>query len=160
MSRRFRRGFTTAEKTEMWDRWQRGESLSSIGRAFSKDSSSIIFQLSPYGGVRPAPRRRSRLALRLLERETISRGIVARQSIRSIARQLDRSTSQNRGELRFGRQGSLSVDTQLGIFFDHEAGEGGDAIQLIQQENQIDFQAAVAFGEELLGLDGNVHGPA
>ena len=93
MSRRFRRGFTTAEKTEMWDRWQRGESLSSIGRAFSKDSSSIIFQLSPYGGVRPAPRRRSRLALRLLERETISRGIVARQSIRSIARQLDRSPS-------------------------------------------------------------------
>ena len=104
MSRRFRRGFTTAEKTEMWDRWQRGESLSSIGRAFSKDSSSIIFQLSPYGGVRPAPRRRSRLALRLLERETIFRGIVARQSIRSIARQLDRSPSTVSREIK--RNGS------------------------------------------------------
>ena len=38
MVRRFRRGFTSAEKTEMWDCWQRGESLSSIGRAFGKQS--------------------------------------------------------------------------------------------------------------------------
>ena len=93
MVRRFRRGFTPAEKSEMWDRWQRGESLSSIGRAFGKESSSIHFQISPYGGVRPAPRRRSRLALTLLERETISRGIVARQSAHSMARQLGRSPS-------------------------------------------------------------------
>ncbi len=50
----YRRGFTSAEKTEMWDRWQRGESLSSIGRAFGKESSSIHFQISPYGGIRPA----------------------------------------------------------------------------------------------------------
>lgn len=93
MVRRFRRGFTPAEKSEMWDRWQRGESLSSIGRAFGKESSSIHFQISPYGGVRPAPCRRSRLALTLLERETISRGIVARQSAHSMARQLGRSPS-------------------------------------------------------------------
>jgi IS30 family transposase len=93
MDRRFRRGFTTAEKTEMWDRWQRGESLSSIGRAFGKESSSIHFQISPYGGIRPASRRRSRLALTLLERETISRGLVARRSARSMARQLGRSPS-------------------------------------------------------------------
>ncbi len=38
MSREVRRGFTAAEKTEMWDRWQRGESLTSIGRAFGKES--------------------------------------------------------------------------------------------------------------------------
>ena len=31
---RKRWGFTSAEKAELWDRWQRGESLSSIGRAF------------------------------------------------------------------------------------------------------------------------------
>ncbi len=81
-----RRGFTAAEKTELWDRWQRGESLNAIGRAFGKPSSSIYFQLSPRGGIRPAPRRRSRLALSLIERETISRGLAADQSARSMAR--------------------------------------------------------------------------
>jgi IS30 family transposase len=91
MDRRYRRGFSTAEKTEMWDRWQRGESMRSIGRVFGKPSSSIYFQLAPYGGIRPAPRRRSRLALTLSEREEISRGIVARRSIRSMASHLGRS---------------------------------------------------------------------
>jgi hypothetical protein len=27
MVQRFRRGFSAAEKTELWDRWQKGESL-------------------------------------------------------------------------------------------------------------------------------------
>ena len=93
MDRRYRRGFSAAEKTELWDRWQRGESLRSIGRAFGKPSSSIYFQLAPHGGIRPAPRRRSRLALTLSEREEISRGIVARQSIRSMASLLGRPAS-------------------------------------------------------------------
>ncbi|WP_156438569.1 helix-turn-helix domain-containing protein [Bradyrhizobium valentinum] len=47
MDQGFRRGFTAAEKTELWDRWQRGESLKAIGRAFGKASSSIYFQVSP-----------------------------------------------------------------------------------------------------------------
>jgi len=89
----YRRGFTAAEKTELWDRWQRGESLNAIGRAFGKPSSSIHFQLSPHGGIRPAPRRRSRLALSLIERETISRGLAADQSARSMARLLGRAPS-------------------------------------------------------------------
>ena len=89
----YRRGFTAAEKTELWDRWQRGESLKAIGRAFGKPSSSIYFQLAPHGGIRPAPRRRSRLALTLSEREEISRGIAAAQSARSMARLLGRSPS-------------------------------------------------------------------
>jgi len=93
MKKSYRRGFSTAEKTELWDRWQCGESMRSIGRVFGKPSSSIYFQLAPHGGIRPEPRRRSRLALRLSEREEISRGIVAQQSIRSIAKLLGRSPS-------------------------------------------------------------------
>ena len=80
MDQGFSRGFTTAEKTELWDRWQRGESLKAIGRAFGKPSSSIYFQVSPHGGIRPAPRRRSRLALTLAEREEI------REALRRIDR--------------------------------------------------------------------------
>ena len=93
ISPRFRRGFTAAEKTELWDRWQRGESLKAIGRAFGKPSSSIYFQMSPHGGIRPAPRLRSRLALTLSEREEISRGIAARRSARLMARLLGHSPS-------------------------------------------------------------------
>jgi len=48
MERRFHRGFTAAEKTELWDRWKRGESLKAIGRAFGKESSSIYFLVAPY----------------------------------------------------------------------------------------------------------------
>ena len=93
MGRRYGRGFTAAEKTALWDRWRRGESLKAIGRAFGKPSSSIHFQVSPHGGIRPAPRLRSRLALTLSERETISRGIAAHRSARSMARFLGRSPS-------------------------------------------------------------------
>jgi IS30 family transposase len=93
MGQRFHRGFTAAEKTELWDRWKRGESLKAIGRAFGKPSSSIYFLVAPHGGIRPALRRRSRLALTLSEREVISRGIAAHQSARSIAKLLGRSPS-------------------------------------------------------------------
>lgn len=93
MRQGFSRGFTAAEKTELWDRWQRGESLKAIGRAFGKGSSSIYFQVAPHGGIRPAPRRRSRLALTLVEREEISRGIAADETARSMAMRLGRSPS-------------------------------------------------------------------
>src|SRR5271163_1354014 len=100
MDRRFHRGFTAAEKTELWDRWKRGESLKAIGRAFGKPSSSIYFLVAPHGGIRPAKRRRSRLALTLSEREEISRGITTRQSARSIAKLLGRSPSTVNRKLR------------------------------------------------------------
>jgi len=88
MGHKFRRGFTAAEKMELWDRWKRGESLKAIGRAFGKQSSSIYFLVAPHGGSRPAQRRRSRLALTRAEREVISRGVTAHQSAQSIARLL------------------------------------------------------------------------
>jgi hypothetical protein len=90
MGQRFHRGFTAAEKTELWDRWKRGESLSAIGRAFGKPSSSIYFLVAPHGGIRPAERRRSKLALTLAEREVIFRGFTAHQSTRSMAKLLGR----------------------------------------------------------------------
>ena len=94
MRRKYNRvGFTTAQKTELWDRWQKGEGLKAIGRVFGKGSSSIYSHLLPYGGIRPPPRRRSRLSLTLSEREEISRGIVAARSIRSIASILGRAPS-------------------------------------------------------------------
>jgi IS30 family transposase len=60
MGRRFHRGFTAAEKAELWDGWKREESLKAIGRAFGNPSSSIYFLVAPHGGIRPAQRRRKR----------------------------------------------------------------------------------------------------
>ena|ERR1039457_2650851 len=83
--------YTAEQKADMWDRWQRGESLKSIGRVFDRPSGSIFGLLAPSGGIRPAPRQRSRLALTLSEREEISRGIASDLSLRTIAAQLGRS---------------------------------------------------------------------
>ena len=85
--------FTEKQKAEIWDRWQRGESMSSIGRRFDRNSSSIYPLLARTGGIRPAVRRRSQLALTLAEREEISRGLRAELSLRSIARHLRRAPS-------------------------------------------------------------------
>jgi IS30 family transposase len=93
MAYRTRTFYTPQQKAEMWDRWQHGESLSSIGRSFNRESSSVFGVLSPTGGIRPAPRKRSCLALTLSEREEISRGLVAEQSLREIAAILNRSPS-------------------------------------------------------------------
>ncbi len=55
--------------------------------------SAIQGILSRTGGIRPPERRRSGLTLTLAEREEISRGVVAGQSIRSIAASLGRAPS-------------------------------------------------------------------
>jgi len=93
MAYRTRIKYTSAQKAEIWDRWQRGESMTSIGRVFDRPSSSIFNHLSPTGGIRPSSRRRSRLALTLSEREEISRGIASHLSLRTIATRLERSPS-------------------------------------------------------------------
>ncbi len=85
--------FTSEQKNEIWDRWQRGESMSSIGRGFDRESSSIYPLLSRTGGIRPPVRKRSRLALTLSEREIISRGVAASRSIRAISKSLYRPAS-------------------------------------------------------------------
>ena len=84
MKYRQRTYYTEADKTLMWDRWQKGESLSSIARHFDRHHSAIQGILSRSGGIRPPERRRSRHALTLAEREEISRGVVTGQSIRSL----------------------------------------------------------------------------
>ena len=92
--------YTDAQKTEMWDRWQRGESLNAIAQCFDRGHSSIQGILATSGGIRPPDRRRSRLSLTLAEREQISRGIVAGHSIRSIASSLGRAPSTVSREIR------------------------------------------------------------
>ncbi len=80
-------------RTNIWARWKAGQSLHEIGRAFGQGHSSVHLLLSQHGGVVPAARRRSLLALTLAEREDISRGIASGSSIRGIAKRLERAAS-------------------------------------------------------------------
>ena len=93
MKQRPRIYYTEEQKALMWDRWQQGESLNAIARLFDRYHSSISRIFAETGGIRPEPRRRSRLALTSSEREEISRGIVAGHSLRSIATRLGRAPS-------------------------------------------------------------------
>src|SRR6202167_5274380 len=86
-------GLSVIEKRDVWSRWKAGQSLHEIGRVFDKPHSCIRAVLLPRGGIPPAARRRSRLALTFAEREDISRGIASGSSIREIARGLDRAAS-------------------------------------------------------------------
>jgi IS30 family transposase len=93
MKYRPRTYYTEEQKALMWDRWQQGESLGSIARLFDRHHSAIGGILARTGGIRPPQRKRSRLALTLVEREEISRGVVAGHSIRWIASALGRAPS-------------------------------------------------------------------
>ena len=93
MAQMGRPGLSAAQKAELWHRWKNGQSLSDIGRALGKHAGSIHGVVSSNGGIAPAARRRSRLALTLAEREEISRGMAANSSIRQIAAMIGRAPS-------------------------------------------------------------------
>ena len=77
----------------MWDRWQKGDSMKEIGRLFDRGHTTVQRILTQDGGIRPRERTRSPLALTLIEREVISRGLASQLSMRAIAAQLGRSPS-------------------------------------------------------------------
>jgi len=93
MKYRTRIYYTEEQKALMWDRWRRGDSLATIARLFDREHSSVQRILQERGGIRTPPRRRSRRSLTLSEREEISRGMAAGDSLRSIAALLGRSPS-------------------------------------------------------------------
>lgn len=100
MIRTDRPGLTLAQKQDLWQRWQAGDSLSEIARVLDKQPGSIHWVVSAQGGIAPPARTRSRLALTLAERETISRGLAAGVSVREIARTLGRAPSTISREIR------------------------------------------------------------
>jgi IS30 family transposase len=86
--------FTPKQKAELWNRWRTGQCVSDIARALERRNKSGVQRiLALGGGISPPVRRRAAGALRLEEREEISRGIAAGRSIRRIAALLGRAPS-------------------------------------------------------------------
>lgn len=92
--------YTEGQKALVWERWRQGESLQQIAQLFGRNHSSVQGILGQSGGIQPPKRQRSARVLSLQEREEISRGIAAGQSIRSIAASLGRAPSTVSRELR------------------------------------------------------------
>ncbi|NIJ48957.1 IS30 family transposase [Rhizomicrobium electricum] len=101
MERVSRIWFTPQQKAELWERWKSGQCISSIARTLGRRNKSGVYRiLALNGGIVPAPRRRRQQALRLDEREEISRGLAAGLSIRQIACSLGRAPSTISREIR------------------------------------------------------------
>ncbi|TDI49588.1 MAG: helix-turn-helix domain-containing protein [Acidobacteria bacterium] len=88
------RRLSEREKSEIWDRFEAGESQRSISRRLGRSPSSIRTHLLGSGFRRPVPGPEwSSLRLSLTEREEISRGLAAGESLRCIASGLGRAGS-------------------------------------------------------------------
>ena len=88
-----RSALTVQEKAEIWRGYRAGNSLRSISRALGRSIEALRALVASTGGRPPVVPRRSRLRLSLAEREEISRGVVAGDSCRLIARRLRRAPS-------------------------------------------------------------------
>ncbi len=88
------RRLSESEKFEIWDRFEAGESLRSISRRLGRAPSTIRTHVVSARFRRPLPAVEwSPLRLSLTEREEISRGIAADESLRCIAGRLGRAAS-------------------------------------------------------------------
>ena len=68
--------FTPKQKAELWERWKSGQCVADIARALERRNKSGVYRvLALNGGIAPTPRRRALVALRLEEREEVSRGM-------------------------------------------------------------------------------------
>ena len=101
---RVRRSRMTAnDKGAIWDRWQQGHSLRTIGHALGRNPWSVFHVVAARGGVPPKARSRAPWALRVAEREEISRGLATGLSFRQISARIGRAPSTVSREV--GRQG-------------------------------------------------------
>src|SRR5919202_6008212 len=93
-------------RERLWELWGRGHSIHAIARELGTFRTSVRRYLNLTGGVRPRPRRRSKRALSVAEREEISRGLARGESFRAIARQIGRPhTTVSREVRRNGGRG-------------------------------------------------------
>src|SRR5271167_989961 len=86
--------FSAAEQSEVWDRFEAGESMRSIARSIGRSQGAVRELILKTGGIRPlAPTVWSDARMALAEREEISRGLATGLSMRQVAAALGRAPS-------------------------------------------------------------------
>lgn len=136
------RRLTQEERRQVWEGWRQGQTLSEIAGAQGRRAVTIYQVLQRHGGIAPAQRRASRRALRLSEREEISRALAARSSLRAIARRLSRAPSTISREVRRhgGAQGYRACEAE------HTAAHSRTRPKLCKLAQQPRLRQAVASG--------------
>lgn len=84
---------TSVELQQLWDLYAAGETAAAIGRTLGRPNATINDRIREAGGIRPVISRPADRQLTVDEREEISRGLAAGESLRCIARRLGRSPS-------------------------------------------------------------------
>lgn len=110
---RARRVYLASERRELWERWRRGESISEIGRALDRAPGTIFTTLKEHRGITPRERRRSRLALTLVEREEISRGISLSANLAGRSLVVWAAPRRRSAERSLGTAGGLTTAPQM-----------------------------------------------
>jgi len=87
------RRLNAEQRKRLWSQWRQGDSIAEIARSLGQYPASIRWILKTHGGISPRERQRSERTLSLAERESISRGLARGQSLRQIARELERPAS-------------------------------------------------------------------
>jgi transposase, IS30 family len=96
------RRLSEQDKAEIWRRLELGESMRSIARRLSLGQTAVRTYVASCGGRRPQVVEWSPRRLSLADREEISRGLAAGDSLRAIARRLGRAPSTVSREVNAG----------------------------------------------------------
>ena len=99
MAQRYQR-LSRAQAEALWALWRAGETTDGIAAALAAPATTVYSVVRRHGGIPPQPRRRAPQALSLAEREEISRGLAAGETLRAVARQLGRAPSTISREIR------------------------------------------------------------
>ena len=109
--------FSAAEQSEVWDRWEQGEAMNVIARSIGRSQGAVHEMVKKTGGIRPlTPTVWSERRLSLADREEISRGLAAGESLRSIAERMERAPSTISREVSAngGRRRYRACDAETG----------------------------------------------
>ena len=100
--------FTAKQKDELWERWKNGQSVLAISRALERRNKTGVQRIVALnGGIAPAPRCRAVAALKLEDREEISRGIAAGRSLSDCTRSQTIAIDDKPGDLTTGGSADL-----------------------------------------------------
>jgi transposase-like protein len=97
---------TPVRKSRIWELWRRGRPMSFIAADIDKPPATVFSYLLYHGGMEPRTRVRRADSLSFDEREMISRSLARGDSMRAIAKTLDRAPSSISREI--ARNGGVS----------------------------------------------------